>query len=250
MKICVAAVVKDEEVLLPVFLDHYARFADSIVIWDNGSSDHTLEIARAHPKVEVHEFTSPGFDMASVFRVLGETKRRSIGKFDWCLFPDCDELIMSKVPGGERELLCASSEDVLIPEGYCLVEMDHDSALDPRQDMLAQRRWGYLDDDFSKPIVMRPEADLKWDPGRHSATFGVGCTNKRSKDLLLIHLDTADFNLWLKRKMRPISPEDRAKKYGVKRWDRPRAEYDVLWATAKAKASNLDTILPQTIRPA
>lgn len=248
MKVRVAAVVKDEEVLLPVFLDHYARFADSIVIWDNGSSDRTLAIARAHSKVEIHEFTSEGFDTASVFRVLGETKRESVGKFDWCLFPDCDELIMSRRPGCERELLSESSEDVVIPEGYCLVQMEGDPPLDPSQDVLTQRRWGYQDLDYSKPIVMRPGADLKWHPGRHDATFGSSCTTKDTHDLMLVHLDTADFDLWLKRKMRPISSEDRAKKYGVIRWDRPRMEYDLLWAKVKARSVSLDAALPRTTR--
>jgi glycosyltransferase involved in cell wall biosynthesis len=44
--------VYNEEALLPHFLAHYAPIADRIVVWDNGSTDATPQIAQAHSKVE------------------------------------------------------------------------------------------------------------------------------------------------------------------------------------------------------
>lgn len=250
MKIRAVVPVKDEEALLPAFLRHYAGFCDSIVVWDNGSTDRTVEIARAHPKVEVRSFRSEGFDTPSVLRVLGETRRESVGAFDWCLFPDCDELVMSRIRGDERRVLEGAVADVLVPRGYCLVQRPGEGALDPARDVLSQRRWGYRSGPesaghYSKPIVLRPGTEIEWAPGRHEARFPEGTAVADSPDLVLIHCDTADFDLWIRRKMRPISPGDRARGLGVRRWDRPRAEYDAIWAEYRARARNLDPELPE-----
>lgn len=252
MKIRVVTVVKDEIEFLPVFLRHYDRFCDSIVIWDNGSSDGTLEIARAHPKVDLRAFKSEGFDMEAVFSVLHEARKESIGKFDWCLFPDCDELIMSRKPGSERKILENAVEQVLIPQGYCLVQKDAAPSFDPSKDPLFQCRWGHRSKDgdlfgYSKPIIMRPEIDIKWKPGRHGATLEAGCSTRKADDLILIHLDQVDFRLWLKRKMRPISPNDRKNGWGVLRWDLPRKEYDALWKRLSEGAIDLDDELPGSL---
>lgn len=249
MKIRIVAVVKDEEVLLPVFLEHYSRFADSIVLWDNGSSDRTLEIARTYAKVEIRTFTSPGFDHESVFRVLGETRRESVGRFDWCIFPDCDELIVARQPGRERDLLERSTVDVVAPKGFCLVQKDGDPPFHPSKDILIQRRSGFYCPEYSKPIIVRPAAKMEWKAGRHELVEGHACTDERSSHLLLLHLDMVDFNLWLRRKMRPISPRDRALKYQVRRWDRPRQEYDKLWADYLEKTVDLNAELPERLVP-
>lgn len=258
MKVRAAVPVKDEEDLLPAFLRHYGRFCDSIVVWDNGSSDRTLEIARSRPNVEVRSFGSAGFDTASVLAVLGETRRESVGRFDWCLFPDCDEFVVARTPGAEREILESAYGDVIRPTGYCLVQGPEEAPFDPSRDPLAQRRWGYRsdrestgrEDHYSKPIVLRPEVDLEWAPGRHDAKVPDGRVVESRRDLLLVHCDTVDFALWRRRKMRPISPDDRRRSLGVRRWDRPSGDYDALWAEEAAKARFIGGEIPAALWPA
>jgi glycosyltransferase involved in cell wall biosynthesis len=245
IRIRVVAPIKDEEFFLPIFLAHYGSFCDSIILWDNGSTDRTLEIARAHPKVEVRHFVSDGFDTVSILRVLEESRRESIGSFDWCLFPDCDEMIISNPPGNERDVISAHTADILAPVGYCLVQKQGEPPLDPARDILKQRRHGYRSVQHSKPIVARPGAYFVWQAGRHGIGLGAGCQLKQVADLALLHLDETDFNVWLKRKMRRISPEDRRSGWGVKRWDRQRSEYDILWKGIQARAVSLDAEIPR-----
>jgi hypothetical protein len=53
-----------------------------------------------------------------------------------------------------------------------------------------------------------------------------------------------DFDLWVRRKMRRISENDIRHGWGVKRWNRPREEYDRLWEEGLAKSHDLDKELP------
>lgn len=248
MKIRVVTPVKDEEILLPTFLKHYSRFCDSIVLWDNGSTDRTLEIARSHPKVEVKHFASDGFDTHSVWHVLGVTKKESAGIFDWCLFPDCDEYVIAKTPGKEREILENAKADVLRATGYCLVEIPGDTPFDPSIDVLKQRRHGYFSAMYSKPIVSRPDRYYRWGAGRHDLIDGAPDLIVEScPELLLIHADTIDFDFWLKRKMRPISKMDRVRAWGTERWERPREDYDAIWLAEQSQAVDLGAELPLSL---
>jgi Glycosyl transferase family 2 len=182
MRIRVAVPVKDEEVLLPFFLRHYASFCDSIVVWDNGSRDRTTELAAAHPLVELRRFQSDGYDALAVLATMEETKRESVGRFDWCLFPDFDEFVVSRSPGGERAALEAASSDVLVPDGYCLVKGPDEPPLSLSRDLLEQLRFGYRSPPYSKPIVMRPSAKAVLHVGKHSGRRirTVGLTGRRT----------------------------------------------------------------------
>ena len=60
MKIRVYTVAWNEEKILPHFLRHYARFADRIVVYDNGSNDRTRDIIFAHPQAEFRTYDTDG----------------------------------------------------------------------------------------------------------------------------------------------------------------------------------------------
>lgn len=248
MKVRVVTPIKDEEILLPIFLKHYSRFCDSIVLCDNGSTDRTLDIAKSNAKVEIRSFESPGFDTHAVWKVLGDVKTESEGVFDWCLFPDCDEFLVAKNAGCEREIFEKSKAEVLRPTGYNLVGMPGEAPFDPKIDILKQRRHGYFSAVYSKPIVSRPQARYTWGAGRHAIQSGT-VVLENCPDLLLVHADTIDFDFWLRRKMRPISDVDRSRKWGTGRWARPREDYDAIWLEEQSKAVDLDKELPPSLFP-
>ena len=67
--------VKDEAWILERFLACAATWVDHIIIADQGSTDGSVEIARAHPKVTLVHNDSPGYDEAARQKLLIETAR-------------------------------------------------------------------------------------------------------------------------------------------------------------------------------
>lgn len=77
-------IVRDAEASLAATLDGLKRFGE-VVIYDNGSKDKTVEIARRYPNVTVHQGEFSGF---------GSTRNKAarLAKNDWVFSIDADEV--------------------------------------------------------------------------------------------------------------------------------------------------------------
>ena len=80
----VVIVCKNEEAIIGKTLEALQGFAEDIVVYDNGSTDKTIEIARSFP-VNLIQGPWEGF---------GKTKNKalSFAKYDWILGIDSDEI--------------------------------------------------------------------------------------------------------------------------------------------------------------
>lgn len=85
MRVSVVMIVKNGAATLAQCLESLCMFSD-VVVYDNGSTDGTQEIARGFPNVRLIEGTFDGF---------GTTKNRaaSYAAHDWVLSLDCDEVM-------------------------------------------------------------------------------------------------------------------------------------------------------------
>jgi len=81
--------------LLRDSLDHMAQFCDEVFVFDDASTDDTVDVATAHPVVrEVLRATKWDPDqqhVQSVQRHVLFQYARSLGKNRWCLYLDADE---------------------------------------------------------------------------------------------------------------------------------------------------------------
>ena len=84
-RISAVLMVRDAEASLAATLDSLREFGE-VVVYDNGSSDRTLEIAKAYPKVRIHTGEFLGF---------GPTRNHAAGlaKNDWVFSVDADEVV-------------------------------------------------------------------------------------------------------------------------------------------------------------
>lgn len=229
MKIRVVVPVYDEEVLLPHFLRHYEAWVDSFIVWDNGSTDRTAEIAQAHPKVDHRVFQTESYDEISVLQRLHDSKLESAGWFDWCLFPDVDEFITPWTTKSVREILGNTDAEVLVPRGWCLMQTKDDPPIDWSRNLLAQRRYGYMSTMWSKPIIIRPEAHASFQPGKHLLRRRPSRIYA-AHELLLLHVEQIDFDHWVYRKnRRPLSERNIRNKWSTDRFCRPLPELRELW---------------------
>jgi glycosyltransferase involved in cell wall biosynthesis len=87
--ISVTLLTKNSAKYLTQVLDSLRSF-DEVLIYDNGSTDHTLQIAEVYPNVRIVKGTFEGF---------GPTHNKATGcaKHDWILSIDSDEVVSSKM---------------------------------------------------------------------------------------------------------------------------------------------------------
>src|SRR5690348_14183784 len=80
--------------MLGFFFRHYDRFVQRYVVFDDGSTDRSLEILRAHPRVEVRS-TAPDGDreswVVSGMELLQSCWKESRRRADWVICTDIDE---------------------------------------------------------------------------------------------------------------------------------------------------------------
>lgn len=106
MNVSAVMIVKNGVRTIRKTLESLREF-DDVVVYDNGSIDGTLEIAREYPNVHLIEGNFDGF---------GPTKNRaaSFAKHDWVLIIDSDEVV-------DEELLHALQTKVLDPHTIYIV---------------------------------------------------------------------------------------------------------------------------------
>jgi len=157
MDLVVHTVCFNEEAMLPHFLNYYAPQAKKIRIYDNQSTDRSVEIALSYPNVEVLSFSTQG--------KLSELSLMHLRNQGW-KEEKCDYMVVC--------------DEFPAAQGRLLTELV---------------QWGRPHDNYSKMACFRPHkiVDMNYGPGSHLAN-PVGHTELQiyrasdsSDDLKLLH---------------------------------------------------------------
>lgn len=168
----------NEEALIPFYLSHY-WWVDEIHAVVSESSDRTLELLQADPRVIIEGFEFPGgYDHACGTAKMNEIISQKEGMFDWYMVPECDELVW---PIGNpfctqaRLSLEGCGEEVLVAKMWQVYRNAGESDLDATMAPVAlQRRHGDSDREnginalYRKPLLFRPNRGIQFNPGLHS----------------------------------------------------------------------------------
>ncbi|MGC8463035.1 MAG: glycosyltransferase [Acidimicrobiales bacterium] len=98
-------IVKDEEENLPSCLASLAGVADEVVVYDTGSSDRTVELARQAGAIVLEGYWDDDFS-----RARNAALEHCHG--EWIAWLDADETLRCDDPTGLRELLARTAPDV------------------------------------------------------------------------------------------------------------------------------------------
>lgn len=181
--------------MLPFLFRHYDNLVQRYVVYDDGSTDNSLDILRSNTKVDLRpmpEHSDPQSRIASNLALLDHCWKESRGVADWVIVTDVDELLFH--PDIARYLgRCKRHGVTIIPAlGY---EMMSDEF--PPQDVSICHAVTMGAPCFmsSKMNIFSPNEIVKTNfaPGRHCAVpEGVVLAPPRD-ELLLFHYKYLDF---------------------------------------------------------
>ena len=192
----------NEAHMLNFFFRHYDPWVDKYIVYEDGSTDGSLEILKEHPKVELRKFEyhTPGNIFDSLRVMENRVWKESKGKADWVIMVDVDEHLF--VPGvSMQDFLEAYTTHgiTLVPAlGYQMLS-EHFPESD--EHLSYTRTQGAPYTQMNKMALFNPNAIEKINTGvgRHRAKPIGNLKFAKHDELLLLHYKYLGFDNTLKR---------------------------------------------------
>lgn len=175
MKIVVVTLARNEEKIIPYFINHYAKIADKIVVFDHESTDKTVDIARQTAsdlsvELEILTHKNNGYDeyMLSHFK---ENAYKLFPSYDVALVVDADEFFYH--PDGTRQQLEKLNHNFVVkPQGYQMVSESFPRYTGVSLTELVKD--GFRDAPFDKKCAFSSNLVLKISMGMHESAHFDG----------------------------------------------------------------------------
>jgi glycosyltransferase involved in cell wall biosynthesis len=235
MRIACYALAYNEEIILPQFIEHYKKFCDKIVIYDNMSTDNTKEIALDNG-CEVISWEAPGGGLNDqcYLEIKQNCYKKDREDFDWVIVVDVDEFITHK-DGDSSFIKCMenyTNTGIMLPKvkGYNMFSWDHDLS-----QPLTQIREAVPSVDYSKSAIFNPLLNLSWDPGCHICHLP---NDSDDEQLVLKHYKFINYDYVVERSLlleKRLSEENRKKGYGTHYTWNDKKWYDYFKSLEKEK---------------
>lgn len=197
MKIHLYTVAWNEEYIMPYFLRHYSKFCDKIFVYDNESTDSTVDIVKSFPNTEVKSFKSEDKfnDLANLY-IKSNMYKQSRGEADWVIVVDADEFIY--YPNIKEKLSEYDQQGINFPKiiGY---EMMPGCELDSNDDLPEKYKLGTRFINLDKRAIFKPELDMKYGVGCHFAEIPQGAKESQSQEIKLLHYKMINMDYFIQR---------------------------------------------------
>lgn len=151
----------NESRIIPFVMAHYLRFCDKITVWDNGSTDGSLDLLKSYP-IEVAIFKSNGFDDNINASIKNECWKKCTE--DWIIVVDMDELLY--LPNKKDLINCHPLPNII---GYNMFSEAFPNYNTP---ITEQITLGVKAVNFNKQILFnrRFVQEMNYGPGAHQCT--------------------------------------------------------------------------------
>lgn len=214
------AVCWNEERILPHFMAHYGPMVDHFTIYDNGSTDSTLELLATYPHVTVVRTGRGGvFDEGANLRIKNSAWKESAGKADFVIVCDMDEFLFHPNLDVLLFLMKKHGFTVLKPLGFQMVS-EKLPAYDGSHLLTQLIPLGVEDShNYSKTVLFDPNLlkEIRFSPGCHRSRPEGRVKVFRSDHARLLHYKYVDREEILRKTRayrQTFSEESRAKGWG------------------------------------
>jgi len=158
----------NEAPILPFFFRHYDPIVDRYFIFDNGSTDGSLELLRQHPKVTLDHFTveGPSFVHAAQ-QFYNHCWKSSRGQAHWIVTCNVDEHLYHPDLRQYLQDCLRQGISLILAEGYNMIS---DAFPTGDQPLFQQVRMGTRSPRMDKTEVFAPDLirEINFAAGRHS----------------------------------------------------------------------------------
>jgi hypothetical protein len=175
--------------MLGFFFRHYDGFVTKYVIYDDGSTDGSLDILRAHPRVDLRQmppYEDPQSRVLSSKYLQDKIWQESKNKADWVILTDIDEHIFHTRFSNYLEKAKRHKVTVIPIIGFQMI-----SETLPEDDGLLSVAVtsGMYDPGCNKPSVFSPDdiEETNFAVGRHAANFRGRLLLPPRVETLLLH---------------------------------------------------------------
>ncbi len=245
LRIHVYALCWNDVRMLPFFFRHYDPLVERYVIFDDGSTDGSLELLRAHPRVEIRPFvrTNPDSFVLSELAHYDHCWKESRGRADWVIVTDVDEHLYH--PNLASYLLwCRDQGVTVIPALGC--EMVSDTFPRATECLRDTRTLGVPDATMSKLQLFSPDAvrEIRYAPGGHTADPIGRIVLPPADELQLLHykLLGCEYALARHRELQPrLTLVDLENGWG-RQWGASGAELGAVIASCARQARDVRTL--------
>jgi hypothetical protein len=210
----------NEADMLPFFFRHYDPWIDRYVVFDNGSTDASLDRLREHPRVEVRSFPWSRAEsfVLSQQDLYNTVWKESRGAADWVVITAIDEhLHVPRQSMKDFLMRCAKAQVTCVPAlGYQMLSEDFPQA---HETLCITRTRGAPWDLMSKLSLFNPNAveETRYQTGRHKAYPRGRIVFPGRDELLLLHYKYMGFERTYRRHTQQLSglrPHDLSKQWG------------------------------------
>lgn len=182
MTIDVFSLCYNEEIILPYFLKHYKKFVRNITIYDNMSTDNSVNIMNEYGVNVIPYDTQGKLEESAFLNIKNNSWKESDA--DWVIVCDTDELIYHE---NIIEVLTNTHANHIITEGY---EMVSETLPTTEGQIYEELKFGYSKPDYSKACLFKPSevTNINFGPGCHfSSPTGPNIISIQDSGIKLLH---------------------------------------------------------------
>ncbi len=190
------AICRNEEAIIPFFMQHYSHFVDHFYIYDNYSDDNTDKLLEEYANVTVIKFDTGGkFDDATHLKIRQHAWKKSRGKADYVIMIDIDEFLYYS--GDIFEYLDRTIYSVFQTQGYDMYTATFPTEGIP---LTEQVKNGVPNSFYNKSILFNPNkiVEINYTIGGHGANPN-GIVRINSTDFKMLHYKNLSLDYIMKR---------------------------------------------------
>jgi Glycosyl transferase family 2 len=218
----------NEARMVPYYLRHYQSIVEQFFLYDDNSTDGSLELFRSHSNVEVQSFANEGDSFVLNSQTFtNQAWKRSRGQADWVIICNIDEHLY------HVDLLnylnrCASQGITVIPtRGYQMLSEIFPTTEYRLCDIITQGMPLKL---LDKPLIFNPNAieNINYAVGRHAASPEGDVRYPETAEVKLLHYKYLGIDYLLERHAElktGLKSQDIRKRWGEQYlWNRKKTE--------------------------